>query len=81
MCATATLGHLYPGEEGAENGRSVAGAFMPPMLLLGDFAIMYSHMTFRTKDDILRQGRYTDDWQLRNGKWLCVAANVIAEGL
>ena len=49
--------------------------------LLGDFAIIHSHMTFRTKDGVLRQGRYTDDWQRRDGKWLCVAANVIAEGL
>lgn len=49
--------------------------------LLGDFAIIHSHMTFRTKDGVLRQGRYTDDWQRRDGKWLCVAANVIAGGL
>jgi ketosteroid isomerase-like protein len=49
--------------------------------LLGDFAIIHSHMTFRTTDGVLRQGRYTDDWQRRDGKWLCVAANVIAEGL
>ena len=46
--------------------------------LLGDFATIHSHMTFRTKDGVLRQGRYTDDC---DGKWLCVAANVIAEGL
>jgi len=32
---------------------------------LGDFAIIHSHMTFRTKDVVLRQGRYTDDWQRR----------------
>jgi hypothetical protein len=38
-------------------------------------------MTFRTKDGVLRQGRYTDDWLRRDGKWLFVAANVIAEGL
>jgi hypothetical protein len=49
--------------------------------LLGDFATIHSHMTFRTKDGVLRQGRYTDDCQRRDGKWLCVAANVIAEGL
>ena len=49
--------------------------------LLRNFAIIHSHMTFRTKDGGLRQGRYTDDWQRRDGKWLCVAANVIAEGL
>jgi hypothetical protein len=44
-----------------------------------DYPLTY--MTFRTKDGVLRQGRYTDDWQRRDGKWLCVAANVIAEGL
>jgi ketosteroid isomerase-like protein len=49
--------------------------------LLGDFAIIHSHMPFRTKDGVLRQSRYTDDWQRRDGKWLCVAAKVIAEGL
>lgn len=49
--------------------------------LLGDFATIHSHMTFRTKDGVLRQGRYADDWQRRDGKWLCVAASVIAEGL
>jgi ketosteroid isomerase-like protein len=49
--------------------------------LLGDFATIHSHMTFRTKDGVLRQGRYTDDSQRRDGKWLCVAVNVSAEGL
>jgi len=49
--------------------------------LLRDFATIHSHMTFRTKDGVLRQGRYTDDCKQRDGKWLCVAANVIAEGL
>lgn len=49
--------------------------------LLDDFAIIHAHMTFKTADGIQRQGRYTDDWQRRDGKWLCVAANVIAEGL
>ena len=49
--------------------------------LLEDYTIIHSRMTFRTKDGVLRQGRYTDDCQRRDGKWLCVAANVIAEGL
>jgi ketosteroid isomerase-like protein len=47
--------------------------------LLGDFAIIYAALTFRTLDGVLHHGRYTDDWQRRGGKWLCVAANVIAE--
>ena len=41
--------------------------------LLGDFAIIHAHMTLRTADGVLRQGRYTDDYQRRDGKWLCVA--------
>lgn len=47
--------------------------------LLGDFAIIHAAMTFRTRDGALHRGRYTDDWHRRGGKWLCVAANVIAE--
>jgi hypothetical protein len=38
-------------------------------------------VTFKTADGVQHQGRYTDDWQRRNGEWLCVAANVIAEGI
>ena len=49
--------------------------------LLGDFAIIHARITFRTLDGVQRQSRYTDDYQRRNGEWLCVAANVIAEGL
>ena len=41
--------------------------------LLGDFAIIHAHMTLRTADGVQRQGRYTDDYQRRDGKWLCVA--------
>jgi hypothetical protein len=48
---------------------------------LGNFATIHSHTTFRTKDGLLHQSRYTDDCQRRDGKWLWVAANVIAEGL
>jgi ketosteroid isomerase-like protein len=48
--------------------------------LLGDFAIIHAHMTLRTADGVHRQGRYTDDWQRRDGKWLCVAANAFWEG-
>src|SRR5215472_3695622 len=47
--------------------------------LLGDFAIIHAHMTLRTADGVQRQGRYTDDWQRRDGKWLCVAANAFWE--
>ena len=49
--------------------------------LLGDLALIHARITFRSLDGVQRQGRYTDDWQRRDGKWLCVAANVIAEGM
>jgi hypothetical protein len=49
--------------------------------LMGDFAIIHAHMTFTTADGVRHQGRYTDDWQRRDGRWVCVAANVIAEGI
>jgi ketosteroid isomerase-like protein len=47
--------------------------------LLGDFAIIHVHMTLRMADGVQRQGRYTDDWQRRDGKWLCVVANAFWE--
>ena len=47
--------------------------------LLGDFAIIHAHMILRTADSVQRQGRYTDVWQRRNGKWLCVAASAFWE--
>jgi ketosteroid isomerase-like protein len=47
--------------------------------LLGDFAIIHAHMTLRTADGVQRQGRYTDDWQRRDGEWLCVSANAFWE--
>src|SRR5437660_1140681 len=47
--------------------------------LLGDFAIIHAHMTLRTADGVQRQGRYTDDWQRRDGNWLWVGAKAIWE--
>jgi ketosteroid isomerase-like protein len=47
--------------------------------LFGDFAIIHAHMTLRTADGVQRQGRYTDDYQRRDGKWLCVAASAFWE--
>jgi ketosteroid isomerase-like protein len=49
--------------------------------VLGDFAIVHARHTYRTDDGVMREGRYTDDYQLRSGKWVCVAANVIARGI
>jgi ketosteroid isomerase-like protein len=47
--------------------------------VLGDFAIIHAHMSLRTADGVKRQGRYTDDYQRRDGKWLCVAASAFWE--
>lgn len=48
--------------------------------VLGDFALIHGHITFNSHDGTGRQGRYTDEWQRRDGQWLCVGANVITEG-
>jgi hypothetical protein len=49
--------------------------------LLGGFALIHARITFKTHDGVIHDGRYTDDWQRQNGKWLCVAANVIAKNI
>lgn len=47
-----------------------------------EFALIHARMTYRTKSDgVVRHGRYTDEYQKRNGKWMCVGGNVIAEKL
>jgi len=44
--------------------------------MLGDVAIIYARTTYGKPDGQPGAGRYTDVWQLRQGRWLCVAANV-----
>jgi ketosteroid isomerase-like protein len=44
--------------------------------LLGDVAIIHARTTYGRPDGRLAAGRYTDVWQLRQGCWLCVCANV-----
>ena len=46
--------------------------------ILGDFALIHGRVTYTTLDGVKREARYTDDYQRRNGKWLCIAANVVA---
>ena len=43
---------------------------------LGDVAIIYARTTYLRPDGKPGAGRYTDVWQLRQGRWLCVSANV-----
>lgn len=44
--------------------------------LLGDVALIHARTRYRTADGDIRQGRYTDVWQKRDGEWLAVAAHV-----
>lgn len=42
----------------------------------GDVAIIYARTVYGKPDGKPGAGRYTDVWQLRQGRWLCVSANV-----
>ena len=44
--------------------------------ILGDVAIIHAATVFTTLTGQDGRGRYTDDWQKRNGAWVCVAAHV-----
>jgi ketosteroid isomerase-like protein len=44
--------------------------------VLGDVALIYARTTYGKPDGRPGAGRYTDVWQLRQGRWLCVSANV-----
>src|SRR5262245_55618067 len=43
---------------------------------LGDFAIIHASRSCEKPDGCQGAGRYTDDWQLRDGRWQCVSAHV-----
>ena len=49
--------------------------------LLGDVALVHARMTLRTLAGELKHGRYTDEYQRRDGKWWCIGANVISENI
>ena len=44
--------------------------------LLGDVAIIHGRTTYTTAEGRAAQGRYTDVWEKRGGKWLAVSAHV-----
>ena len=44
--------------------------------ILGDVAIIHAATAFTTVTGQEGRGRYTDDWQKRNGTWVCVSAHV-----
>jgi len=44
--------------------------------LLGDVAIVHGRTTFDKSDGQLGNGRYTDVYERRDGRWMCIAAHV-----
>ena len=44
--------------------------------ILGEIAIIHARTTYTRPDGQPGAGRYTDIWQRRDGRWLCVAAHV-----
>src|ERR1700694_4769494 len=44
--------------------------------IFGDVAIIHARTSYTTADGEQRNGRYTDVWARRDGKWLAVSAHV-----
>jgi hypothetical protein len=44
--------------------------------VMGDVAIIHGHTRYELADRRTGEGRYTDVWARRNGKWLAVSAHV-----
>src|SRR5262245_57357813 len=44
--------------------------------ILGDVAIIHAATSYTSTAGQEGRGRYTDDWQKRDGKWVCVSAHV-----
>jgi len=44
--------------------------------IMGDFAIIHARTSYTRPDGKPGGGRYTDIWAKRDGRWLCVAAQV-----
>jgi ketosteroid isomerase-like protein len=42
--------------------------------ILGDVALIHAGFRAQRTDGSVQLGRYTDIWQRRSGRWLCVAA-------
>ena len=49
--------------------------------VMGDFAIIHSKISFKTRDGLMHTGRYTDDWLRTSNGWKCVSATVIADNV
>jgi ketosteroid isomerase-like protein len=44
--------------------------------IMGETAIIHARTEYETSDGQVRNGRYTDIWARRGGRWLAVAAHV-----
>jgi ketosteroid isomerase-like protein len=44
--------------------------------ILGEVALIHARTTYKKPDGQSGAGRYTDVWARRQGRWLCVAAQV-----
>jgi ketosteroid isomerase-like protein len=44
--------------------------------VLGNFAIIHARTSYQKPDGTEGGGRYTDVWELRDGRWKCVSAHV-----
>ena len=45
--------------------------------ILGDVALIHAGFRDRRPDGAIGNGRYTDIWARRQGRWLCVAAHFV----
>ena len=49
--------------------------------ILGDVALLQGRVSYTTThDNMPREALYTDTYQRRDGRWLCVAGEVVAQG-
>ena len=44
--------------------------------IVGETAIIHARTVYRKPDGQPAAGRYTDIWQRRQGRWVCIAAHV-----
>ena len=49
--------------------------------ILGDVALVHARITLKTLKGVVKHGRYTDEYQKRDGKWWCIGGNVISENI
>src|ERR1700733_756350 len=47
--------------------------------IMDDLAIVHARLTYKNLKGVDCEGRYTDDYQRRENKWVCVAGTVIAD--